>query len=363
MKTTYDGRVEQARRSMEGLGAAALVITHLPNVFYLCGFTGSNAALLVLPDSLHLFTDSRYTIQAREQALGPRVHIGRQSVAEQAGKYLRSKTGRGRITAAWESAHITLQESLGLSAAAGTKVRWKPAMGLVESLRQVKGPAELDAMRRAARLGSQVMTEAFSLIRPGVSELDLAAEIDYRMRRMGASGPSFETIVASGSRSALPHAQPTEKRLQKKELVVLDLGVILRHYCSDLTRTVYLGRAPAEIKRWYKAVDQAQQAALEVLRAGVAAGRVDQAARRVLERSRLGQYFVHSTGHGLGIEVHEPPRIGRLQKQEIRAGSVVTLEPGVYIEGVGGIRIEDDVAVLSTGIEVLTSAPRGLLEL
>ncbi len=363
MNTTYDGRVEQARRSLERLGAGALVITHLPNVFYLCGFTGSNAALLLLPDSLHLFTDSRYTIQARQQALGARVHIGRGSVAEQSGKYLRSKRGRGRVTAAWESAHISLQESLCLKAAAGEKVHWKPAMGLVESLREVKGPAELDAMRHAAKLGSEVMTEAFSLIRPGVSELDVAAEIDYRMRRMGASGPSFETIVASGPRSALPHAQPTEKRLRKKELVVLDLGVILRHYCSDLTRTVYLGRAPAEVKRWYKAVDQAQQAALEVLRAGVAAGRVDQAARSVLERSRLGQYFVHSTGHGLGIEVHEPPRIGRRQKQEIRAGSVVTLEPGVYIEGVGGIRIEDDVAVHATGIEVLTSAPRGLLEL
>jgi Xaa-Pro aminopeptidase len=363
MKSLYDSRLAQARRSMEKLGAAALVVTHLPNVFYLSGFTGSNAALLLLPDSLHLFTDSRYTIQARDQALGVRVHIGRLPVSEQAGKYLQTKTGRGRITAAWESSHISLQESLGLKAAAGPRVRWKAAMGLVESLRQVKGPAELDAMRNAAKLGSEVMTEAFSLIRPGVSELDLAAEIDYRMRRMGASGPSFDTIVASGARSALPHAQPTEKRLQKKELVVLDLGAILRHYCSDLTRTVYLGRAPAEVKRWYKAVEQAQQAALDVLRAGVTAGRVDQAARRVLDRSRLGQYFVHSTGHGLGIEVHETPRIGRRQKQEICAGSVVTLEPGVYIEGVGGIRIEDDVAVHSTGIEVLTSSPRGLLEL
>ncbi len=260
-------------------------------------------------------------------------------------------------------AHISLQEWIALKAAAGNKVRWRQAGGLVEGLREIKGPAELDAMRHAAKLGSEVMAEAFALVRPGVSELDVAAEIDYRMRRKGASGPSFETIVGSGIRSALPHAQPSEKRLRKKELVVFDLGVILRHYCSDLTRTVYLGRAPAEVRRWYKAVEDAQRAALEALRAGVAAGQVDRAARRVLERRRLGQYFVHSTGHGLGIEVHETPRIGRRQKQEIRAGSVVTIEPGVYIEGVGGIRIEDDVAVLSTGIEVLTSAPRGLLEL
>jgi Xaa-Pro aminopeptidase len=193
--------------------------------------------------------------------------------------------------------------------------------------------------------------------------LDLAAEIDYRMRRKGASGPSFETLVASGPRTALVHATPTEKRLQKKELVLLDLGVILRHYCSDLTRTVYLGRAPAEVKRWYKAVAQAEQAAIESVRAGVAAGRVDQAARSTLQRNRLGQYFLHSTGHGLGIEVHETPRVGKRQKQKIRAGSVITIEPGVYIEGSGGIRIEDDVAVHANGVEVLTSVPRELLEL
>ncbi len=348
---------------MNELGADAFVITHLPNVFYLCGFTGSSAALVILPDSLHLFTDSRYTIQSREEAPNTRVHLGRGSVAQLAGSFLRTRVARQGMSAALESAHISLQESLSLQEAAGAKIRWNPAIGVIETLREVKGPAELDAMRRAAKLGSEVMTEAFSLIRPGVSELDLAAEIDFRMRRKGASGPSFETIVASGPRSALPHAQPTEKRVKKNELVVLDLGVILRHYCSDLTRTVYVGRAPAEVRRWYKAVDQAQAAALETLRAGVAAGRVDRAARRVLDRSRLGRYFVHSTGHGLGIEVHEYPRIGRNQKQEIRAGSVVTLEPGIYLEGIGGIRIEDDVAVHASGIEVLTSAPRGLLEL
>lgn len=159
------------------------------------------------------------------------------------------------------------------------------------------------------------------------------------------------------------HAQPTEKRIEKKELVLLDLGVILRHYCSDLTRTVYLGRAPSNIKRLYRAVDQARLAALDVLRPGIQAGRVDQAARKALERSGLAKYFVHSTGHGLGIEIHETPRVGRKQKQQIRAGSVITIEPGVYIEGLGGIRIEDDVAVHEAGNEVLTSVSRELIEL
>lgn len=363
MTTPFETRVQQARASLAELGAQALVVTHLPNVFYLCGFTGSNGALLILPDSVHLFTDSRYTLQSRQEAQVTQAHVDRASVAEQAGKLLRTLRSSKRLTVALESAHVTLQDSLSLKAAAGSKFEWKPSVGLVEAIREIKSPAELQAMRDAAKLGSEVMTEAISLIKPGITELDLAAEIDYRMRRKGASGPSFETLVASGPRTAVVHATPTERRLQKKELVLLDLGVILRHYCSDLTRTVFLGRAPAEVKRRYKAVAQAQQAAIESVQAGVAAGKVDRAARRVLERGRLGQYFVHSTGHGLGIEVHETPRVGKLQKQQIRAGSIITIEPGIYIEGSGGIRIEDDLAVHANGIEVLTSVPRELLEL
>jgi Xaa-Pro aminopeptidase len=193
--------------------------------------------------------------------------------------------------------------------------------------------------------------------------MDVAAEIDYRLRRKGASGSSFETIVASGPRSALPHARPTEKLLQKNELVVLDLGAILRHYCSDITRTIFLGRAPSRVRRWYKSVQEAQEAAHQALRAGVSAGSVDRAARRLLTQRGLGRYFVHGTGHGLGIEIHESPRVGRNQKPEIRAGNVVTLEPGIYVEGVGGIRLEDEVAVHADNTEVLTTAPRALLEL
>ena len=183
------------------------------------------------------------------------------------------------------------------------------------------------------------------------------------MRRKGASGEAFETIVASGPRSALPHARPTDKRVGKNELVVLDLGAILGQYCCDLTRTVYVGRAPARIRRWYQAVQQAQAAAREALRDGVAAAQVDAAARRILKRFRLNHRFVHSTGHGLGLEVHEEPRLARGQTKLVQAGNVVTVEPGVYVEGVGGIRIEDDVAVFPNGTEVLTSAPREFLEI
>jgi len=348
---------------MVASGADALTITHLPNILYLSGFSGSNAVLLVLGDLTHLFTDGRYTIQAHEEAPQARVHIVRIPLAQACGEFLRSRSPRKRWRVAFEAASLNVAEWERLKKAAGPRIEWKATTDLVEGVREVKTAEELDVMRCSAKLASEVIAEASEFVRPGVAELEVAAEIDYRLRRKGASGPSFETIVASGPRSALPHARPTEKRLQKNELVVLDLGAILRHYCSDLTRTFFLGRAPARIRQWYKAVEQAQEAAHDALRAGVTAGSVDRAARRLLNQHGLGSYFVHGTGHGLGIEIHERPRVGRSQKQEIRAGNVVTLEPGIYVEGVGGIRLEDEVAVHADRTEVLTTAPRGLLEL
>ena len=348
---------------MVASGADALTITHLPNILYLSGFSGSNAVLLILGDLVHLFTDGRYTIQAHEEAPQARVHIVRIPLAQACGEFLRSRSPRKRWRVAFEAASLNVAEWERLKKAAGPRIEWKATTDLVEGVREVKTAEELDVMRCSAKLASEVIAEASEFVRPGVAELEVAAEIDYRLRRKGASGPSFETIVASGPRSALPHARPTEKRLQKNELVVLDLGAILRHYCSDLTRTFFLGRAPARIRQWYKAVEQAQEAAHDALRAGVTAGSVDRAARRLLNQHGLGSYFVHGTGHGLGIEIHERPRVGRSQKQEIRAGNVVTLEPGIYVEGVGGIRLEDEVAVHADRTEVLTTAPRGLLEL
>ena len=363
MSVLSQDRLKQAREAMASSGAEALVVTHLPNIFYLSGFSGSNALLLVLAGVVHLFTDGRYRIQAHEEAAEARVHIVRTPLAGACGEFLLSQSRRKRTRVAFESASLNVAEWVRLKKAAGRDIAWKATSGLIERIREVKSVEELGLMRRAARLASEVIGEASDFVRPGVAELEVAAEIDHRLRRKGASGPSFETIVASGPRSALPHARPTEKRLRKNELVVLDLGAILRHYCSDLTRTVFLGRAPVRIRRWYKAVEQAQQAARDALHAGVTAGSVDRAARGLLNRHGLGTYFVHGTGHGLGIEIHEGPRVGRGQKQEIRAGNVVTLEPGIYVEGVGGIRIEDEVAVHAGGTEILTTAPHGLLEL
>src|SRR4029077_112884 len=223
--------------------------------------------------------------------------------------------------------------------------------------------SELAIMREAADVIGDVFGEILSDIKPGSSELDLAAKIEYGIKRHGGNGTSFETIVASGTRSAMAHARPTSKPLRKNELVVLDQGAILRGYCSDLTRTVFLGRATARVRRLYCAVLEAQEAARGAIRPGVTAGEVDSAARRVLKGYGLAKYFTHSTGHGLGLEIHEMPRLGRGEKTLLEEGMVVTVEPGVYVEGLGGIRIEDDVVITPTGAVNLTNAPREFLEL
>jgi Xaa-Pro aminopeptidase len=339
----------------------ALMVTQPANWYYLTGFTGEAGVLVVnRAGAATLITDGRFTIQMREETTSVRLVVQKGSLTESTGRSLQD-TGRRRV--GFDPAQTTVAQLSLLRKAAGARVKWIPARGLVETLRSRKEPSELARMRQAAILAGDVLTGAIKLLRPGVMENEVAAEIEYQMRRGGASGPAFETIVAFGSRSALPHARPTAKRLRKNELVVLDLGAILAHYCSDITRTVYLGRAPARVKQWYRAVLEAQVAAIAAVRAGVSCGDVDAAARQVLAGYKLDRLFTHSTGHGLGLEVHENPRVARGQRAQLEPGFVVTIEPGVYMAGIGGIRIEDDVAVHPGNPEVLTRITRELIEL
>jgi len=367
MPTEYRDRLKRLRRQLAESDANALVVTHLPNIYYLSGFSGSAAILLVELDRATLFTDGRYAVQAPQQVkpAGVRVTIPSASILKAAGEHLgSSRTARGGARrAAYDPAHLTVAQHQELRRSARSRISWILGAGWVEELRALKSPAEIIKMRTAARLISTVFEQVVPFIRPGATELDLAAEVDYRMRKLGASGPSFETIVASGPRAALPHANPTTKRLRRNELVVLDAGAILADYCSDMTRTVFVGRAPNRVKSWYRAVLEAQSAAAAALAVGVECSAPDAAARRVLDTAGLGKYFVHSTGHGLGLEVHEAPRLAKDQKAKLQAGMVVTIEPGIYVEGVGGIRIEDDVAIYAGRTEVLTTATRELLEL
>lgn len=360
------GRVRQAarlsllRQEMESARLDAFVVTHLPNIFYLSGFTGSAAVVIISRSGLTLFTDPRYTVQAKQEAQNAGVKIVHGSLLSSAAEQL-AREGLRRI--GFEAARLTVAQKAALDEAGSSRRRWVPWDGRIEAARAVKDAAELSVMRQAAAIACSSWQEVLPLIKPGVLETDLAAEVEFRMRRKGASGPAFDTIIASGPRGALPHAHASDRAVGKNELVVCDLGAILRGYSSDLTRTVFVGRAPSEVRRWYSAVLRAQEAARNVLQSGVSAQRVDGAARKTLQRAGLGRQFVHSTGHGLGLEVHETPRLARGQKEILRAGMVVTIEPGVYIEGKGGIRIEDDALVTPNGAEYLTDANRELTEL
>jgi len=336
-----------------------LLVTRPASWYYLTGFTGDSGVLVVSRNGTTLITDGRFTTQAREETSGVRIIQQSRSLAAAAGEFL--KGARGRV--GYDAAHVTVGQLAAMRKAAGARVRWVASQGYVEGLRGLKDAKELATMRLAAVLAGRVLEGALKLLKPGVREIEIAAEIEFQMRQLGASGPAFETIVAFGERSAYPHARAGAKRLRKNELVVLDLGAILAHYCSDITRTVVVGRASTKIRQWHKSVQEAQAAAIGAVKAGASCGEVDAAARKVLAGYRLDRYFVHSTGHGLGLEVHEDPRVAKGQKQVLEPGNVITVEPGVYVPGVGGIRIEDDVAVHATKTEVLTRIPRDLIEI
>jgi Xaa-Pro aminopeptidase len=360
MTEKYANRRKQLRRELRRRNVDCLLVTHPPNWFYLSGFTGDSGVLVVAAGGATLITDGRFTIQAQAECPGVRVQLQQGGLYSSLGAWIVQKKIR---TVAFDPEQWTVAQWKALRSATGARCKLIEAPGLPESLRLKKDPQELAVMRKAAILAGNVVNRAIKFLKPGVTEIEIAAEIEYQMKELGASGPSFPSIVAFGRHAALPHARPTSKRLRKSELVVLDLGVILGNYCSDITRTVHVGRASQRVRDWYRAVQDANQSATAAVHAGVACQDVDAAARNVLKQRGLDTYFVHSTGHGLGLEVHEAPRVARGQSIRLEAGNVITIEPGVYVEGVGGIRIEDDVVVGIQGSEVLTRIPRDLIEL
>jgi Xaa-Pro aminopeptidase len=360
MHAAHSTRRKALRAELKARKLDGLLITHPANWFYLTGFTGEAGALLVTGERVTLITDGRFTVQAAEETRGIRIELQQGGLYASVGGFLK-KHGLNRM--GYDASQLTVAQLASLRKAAGSKWRGTAVSGLVEHLRMKKDAQELAVMRKAAILAGEVLETVLKLVRPGVRENEIGAEIEYQMKKRGASGASFETIVASGPRGALPHARPTAKRLRKNELVVLDLGAILGHYCSDMTRTVHLGRANKRVWGWYRSVQDALEAAVAAVKAGVSCGEVDAAAREVLKKNGLEKYFVHSTGHGLGLEVHEDPRVARGQTVRLEAGNVITIEPGIYLEGIGGIRIEDDVVVTAGSSEVLTRVKRDLIEL
>jgi Xaa-Pro aminopeptidase len=334
----------------------ALLVAFSPNLRYLTGFTGSNGCLLAMPGKAILFTDPRYRIQA-SQEVSTQVKISKGPLVTDALAAI-GRLGLKRI--GYEPARMTCDFFEALKAHLPMNASLTPVHGWIEELRMVKTPDELTRIRRSVETNSRAFEQAVSRVRPGMMERDLAAELEYRMRRLGAEKPSFETIVAGGVRSALPHAQPTSAPLRAGDLVVVDMGAFQDGYASDMTRMLFLGRPTARVKRTYRAVLEAQLAAIDCVRAGVPVAQVDRAARRVLKGYGLDRAFVHSTGHGLGLEIHEPPRIGKRDKSVLREGMAITIEPGVYLEDFGGIRIEDTVVVTAGGCDILTPTSKEL---
>jgi Xaa-Pro aminopeptidase len=354
---------ESRRRAVsDGLAARkldALLVAFSPNLRYLSGFIGSNGCLLAMPEDAILFTDPRYRLQAAQETTA-RVKVCKSALVVDVLAAI-ARLGLKRV--GYEPARMTCDLFEALKARLPMRASLAPVSGWIEGLRMVKTPEEIARIRRSVETNSRAFEAGVARVRPGMTERDLAAELEYRMRRLGAEKPSFETIVAAGARSALPHAQPTAARLSPGDLVVVDMGAFQEGYASDMTRMLYLGRPGARVKRTYRAVLEAQLAAIDRVRAGAAAAQVDRAARRVLKGYGLDRAFVHSTGHGLGLEIHEPPRIGMRDKTVLREGMAITIEPGVYLEGFGGIRIEDTVVVTANGCEILTPTAKELREI
>ena len=407
-RMNYSKRIGLLRRRMSAEGLSGLLVTHLADVRWLCGFTGSSAALAVTRRAVRLFTDGRYTAQAAEEVHGAKVEIvasgpavaaaqwqavqvaglssGAKAPISSAGLMRRLKPPPPSVTGidapskheaagheairdeavGFDSSHTTVAELERWKAALPAGLRRKlltPVKSLVEPLRWIKDDDELAIMAEAARLGDALFEHLLTFIRPGMTEAAVAAELEYEARVRGAEGMSFESIVASGARSALPHGRASQAKLPRHGLLTMDFGVILKGYCSDMTRTVCLGKPSAREREVYETVLAAQEAAVAAVAAGVECGAVDEAARSVLRQAGMAEAFSHSTGHGVGIEIHEGPRIGAGQKDKLAPGMVITIEPGAYFAGELGVRIEDMVVVTRDGGRVLTGSPKALIEL
>lgn len=381
-RTALALRHDKLRQALQAAALDGIVITHLPNVFYLTNFLGTAGIVVVTADAFYLIVDFRYLSAATELAesetgaQGVRLVMVERSYDEALAALLK-ELGLPRVGI--EAAHLSVQRAQRLArsvdatlvdqADPGTRAVVMTE-GMVERLRLIKDDHEIEMLRSGARLLSSVAREVIEDIRPDVTEQEVAAKIDWRIKSAGFERCSFETIVASGPHSALPHAHPGDRRLKPGDLVVLDFGGVYGGYCVDLTRTVAIGQPDAEMQRVYGAVLEAQKAAIQAVRPGVRASTIDGAAREALARHGLAEAFGHSTGHGLGVEIHETPRIGPRREGEagapsapddaIEPGMVFTIEPGAYLPGWGGVRIEDDVLVTSRGAEVLTRVPTHL---
>jgi Xaa-Pro aminopeptidase len=363
--TTPDisGRLGRLRPGLADTGCDALLVTHLVNVRYLTGFTGSAGLLLVLPDELVLTTDGRYRDQAAEQLAAAGV-LARVEVRPTLGGQheVLAESARGIARLGLEADSVTWSQQRRFAGEVFGSTELVATEGVVEDLRRVKDAGEIDRIAEAARIADEALAAVRPLLGQGVTEREVALGLDYEMRRLGVDGSSFETIVASGPNGAKPHARPTDRRVEPGELVVIDFGAIVDGYCSDMTRTLCVGEPREDVAlRMAAVVKESQREGVAAVAAGVRGADVDAVCRAVIADAGWGDAFIHGTGHGVGLEIHEAPRVGSTSDDVLATGHVVTVEPGVYLAEHGGVRIEDTVVVTDGGCMVLTNASKELL--
>ncbi len=332
----------------------------LPNVRYLTGYSGSSGAVFVTRKASIFITDFRYKDQAAKQVKGCKVIISRLNPVAALKDIKEAQVKNLRL--AIESHRMTVQQKTQLGNTLPNAILID-TFEMVEELMICKDKDEIANIKRAVEISDIAFERILGILKPGIREKDVAAELEYQMKMLGADREAFESIVASGYRSALPHGVASEKKLKNGEFITFDFGALYNGYCSDITRTVVLGKANARQKKIYQIVARAQMAAIRKTRAGVTGKAVDAVARSVIEKAGYGKQFGHGTGHGIGLEVHAAPRVSALGVQLLKSNMVMTIEPGIYISGWGGVRIEDDVVVRPKGCLVLNQAPKKLLEI
>jgi Xaa-Pro aminopeptidase len=350
-------RLKAVRSVMMTQRLQSMLVTDLAHVRYLTGFSGSSGLCFITLTRQFFITDRRYKSQAPQEVHGFKIIIAKQNLFPLLAE---KKIIPTRARVGFESQHISVADMLSLKKLLPLR-RFIHATNILENVTAVKDDKEIELIRSAAIISDNVFKKLLTLVRPGVRECDIAAEISYWHRKYGAEGDAFDPIVASGERGALPHARASEKKIRLGELVVLDFGCCYRGYNSDLTRTIAVGNPSEEMKNVYQIVLDAQKKAIDAVRSGATARSIDTIARKHIRQKGYGRYFIHSLGHGLGIHVHDPLRISAMSAAVLKTGNVVTIEPGIYIPGRGGVRIEDDIVVRENGCEILTTSPKELI--
>lgn len=353
-------RIQNLQSLLKANNLDALLINELPQIRYLCGYSGSNGMLVVFEKDAYFLTDFRYKTQVAKEVKGVKKILATRDLLSTLPEI--KKLHQKNLRIGYLEEFLTARSLFQLKHFI-TGVLWAPTRGLVESLMIVKEADEIKNIEAAVEISDVAFERILQIIRPGVRENEVAAELEYQMKMLGSAKPAFDTIIASGHRSAMPHGIASNKKIKKGDFVTLDFGAIVNGYASDITRTVVVGKATARQKRLYALVKKAQAAGTRKARAGLGAADLDKHVRDIIKRAGHGKNFGHGLGHGLGLLVHDFPRVSPLSEDVLRPNMVVTIEPGVYIEGWGGVRIEDDIVITARGCRILNKADKSLLEL